>query len=168
MKKLFVALSALMVLIGSSCNQTPQGNVNTKAPGVKDELPDEPVTITAEFVNSNPPELVIKLDKDPVHIMKEQKISWNIQYPENGTSQIIHVTIANFKNKQEQEVDLFQDGSKYEFKNLSPNQPVTPKTTGAAKPDNEMLFKYKIIFTVEGKFKTTLDPRVVIDSGLGH
>jgi hypothetical protein len=167
MKKLLLALSLLTVTVVSACRPTPSGNLNNNSSGGVVPLTDEKVTISAVFVDSSPPELTLKVDKDPVHIKKTQKINWNIDYKTlGGAAQKMQVTVSKFKDSTNTEVNLFQDGSKYEFKDLPPNTSATPLTTGEAKPGTETDFKYQIVFIVNGKVKVTLDPRIVIDAGL--
>jgi hypothetical protein len=156
-----------MVLVTVSCNPTPKGNVNNNTPGDLTPFANEEVTITAEFVGSTPPELIIKVDKDPVHIKAKQKINWNIVYKAAaGSTQKLNIVVDDFKPPSGATAsDLFQDGSAYNFASLTPNSSVSPKLTGEAKPGSATEFKYRISFLVADKFKFTVDPRIVIDAG---
>jgi hypothetical protein len=170
MKKFLLVLPILLVLVVSSCKPTSQGNLNNNTPGDLVPLANEEVTITAEFVNSAPPELIIKVDKDPVRIKARQKINWNIVYKAaGGSTQKLNVVVDDFKSVTgEGTADLFQDGSAYNFSSLSPNGSVSPKLTGEAKPGTTTEFKYRISFLVADKFKFTVDPRIVIDAGFHY
>ncbi len=168
MKKFLLALSIFMILMVASCNRTPPGNVNNNTHGGLAPSPaNEEVTITAEFINSSPPELIVKVDKDPVRIAPRQKINWQVVYKAAaGLTQKLNVVVDDFRNAGGgSSSDLFQDGSAYNFASLTPNSSVSPKLTGEARPGAATEFKYRISFLVADKFKFTMDPRIVIDAG---
>jgi hypothetical protein len=166
MKKLLLALSLVTVSVVSACRPTPSGNLNNNSSDGRTPLAPEEVTISAVFVDSSPPELTIKVDKDPIHIKERQKINWKIDYKTpSAAAHKMQVMVTKFTDSKNNDVDLFQDGSKYDFRDLMPNTPARPVPTGEAKPGAETAFKYQIVFTVEGKVKVTLDPRIVIDAG---
>ena len=173
MKKALFIFVALAMALAPACERTPSGNVNgnsnSAASANRNEsltppTVDVPVKISAQYVPGTPPELVITdVEPNPVTIVNGQKINWVVSYTApTGSTQKLTITIDDFKYKGTQ-TDLFGGGSKYVITGLLSSGPIPITITGPANSATTPAeYKYKITFVLEGLFKTTLDPKVVI------
>jgi len=175
MKKASFIFVALAMALAPACDRNPSGNTNgngnynantNRNESLTPPPADMPVKISAQFVPGTPPELVITdVEPNPVTIANGQKINWVVNYAAPaGSTQKLTITIDDFKYKGTQ-TDLFGGGSKYVISNLLSSGPVPLTITGPANSATTPAeYKYKISFVLEGLFKTTLDPKVVISN----